>query len=113
MNTHSMTPDEQFTFVFKRLMDGWSEVWSFREVAALGLPACLPYLVMVKAQFLDELEGRPDFRKIVREPDKFSKDKRELASRTAIMSTESARVAVDSASLIFMHSIVDGAAMGF
>jgi hypothetical protein len=108
-----MNPDELFTEVYNRMLEGWHEVWSFREVSMVGLQVGWPHVVSLKEKFLKDLASGPDFQQIVRNPEEFAKiGFQELASRTARMSVGAAKTAVDSASLIFIHSIVDAGAVG-
>lgn len=110
-----MTPDEMYTLTFDRFMGGWGEVWTFREVAELGLPAIEPHLSRHKRRVMDNLVRSPEWANMVRNRDEFERmgGAEGVATRMTAMSLKSARASIDAASLVFAHSIVDAAAAGF
>jgi len=110
-----MTTDELFTYVYSRFTRGWAELSAFREVAEAGLPAAAPKIAQQKKELIGKLASQEGWAKAIKDPTEFHE--RGGVDGMAIEMTDnainSARSAVDAASLVFAHSIVDAAAVGF
>jgi hypothetical protein len=114
-NGRTMTPNQLYTHVFRRLIGGWGEVWAFREVAEAGLPAAAPRIARQKQQTMRGIMQSPEWPGMLRSQQKFDElgGADGLVAQMTGMSLKSAQAAVDAASLVFAHSIVDAAAVGF
>jgi hypothetical protein len=109
-----MTPNQLFTDAFYRMISGWAEVRTFREVSEAGLDSAGPKVEQRQLESIRLLASRPDFPKFLRDFDAINELGLEgVAKRTAEGSVVSARAAVDAASLVFAHTITDACATRF
>lgn len=108
-----MTPDQLYTQIYFQTTKAWTEVAAFREVSKAGLEVATPVIERRKLEDVRELMARPDFPSFLKDFDALNDLGAEgLAALTAKASMVSARAAIDAASLVFAHSIVDASAMG-
>ncbi len=117
-------PEELFTLTFLRTLNGFSLITSFREVAGVATDYAVPALVQRAMATLQDLDGEGVFDKLFIMPDgktRASKEKfmavtggiKEMARTMVAASIKSHSFAVDAASLVFAHSILDAAAYSY
>jgi hypothetical protein len=106
-----MSPNQLYTRVFNQVGSGRGEIEALREVAEEGIRLAGPRIAEKRREAIKETKflieaplrprsGRMPFSGVVRDP----------AESSAERTVGAARAAVDAASLVFMHSIVDSAA---
>ncbi|MBV8658701.1 MAG: hypothetical protein JO142_12830 [Burkholderiales bacterium] len=106
-----MSPDTLFAKIFNRLTIGWHEVETFRKIGKYGLPDASAQYYVEQEDFVAELIADENLSKCLVDVKTFVEDGH--ASRTPDFLTKSAisvfRLHLDSASLVFAHSILDAA----
>lgn len=110
------TPEELFTKTFYGINSRFTVVTSLRRVAALGMPAAIPIVYEDWLKFAHQLFHDPHY-------DKMFLDKQGaleagggvegMGMSMAESQMSKFKAAVDAASLVFAHSIVDSAALNF
>src|SRR4051812_2461124 len=101
-----------FSRVFLSLNQKWSDVYGFRQLVELGLPHAVKIVAADNLEATRQFMSQPDFDKVVLDRQKFMKYSgglQGMAAGLAEMQVANLRVSVDSASLVFMHSALDGA----
>jgi hypothetical protein len=110
------TATRVFTETFIRTMKGFGLISSFRAIANLGLKSSSDQIHNYWRGMMDALVYDPDFKGILTPIDPDSPIKR-ISSRTVAVAAQlemkNFGVAVDAASLIFAHSILDDAALQY
>lgn len=93
-------------------MNGVAVVGNFRRVATAGLAAGHETVIDEFAGFLSALPDDPEFSEIVQDRDRLLDPafRAEILSRAAKSTMEQAIAGVDSASIVFIHSLVDALA---
>lgn len=104
---------ELFTKVFLTLSTRWSEIYGFRQVAGLGLPHAAKILALDHLQSAKRFISDPANEEIFLDKAKFLESSGGPEVMGAAMTQKQLatfQASVDSASLVFMHSALDGAA---
>jgi hypothetical protein len=111
METESQnTANTLFTIAFRRLMNGWSVIRSFRQVANAGLP----YAREAVHQQNDALVKYLDFRRLFKRLDNKQSDasgddatRQWFTKALTDQAISNAVWSIDAASLVFAHSVLD------
>ncbi len=103
---------ELFNETFMRwVVDDWVVIHSFRRVAKAGLPMAREAVSTYAARLVQEYVGDPRNTGIyIGDPARREESLSMLSRSMAAADIENAQAAVDAASVIFAHSILDGAA---
>jgi hypothetical protein len=112
------TAEEVFSDTFGRFMRNWTFIMSLRQVADVALPIAEEALAAIHGDLVERVSVDPEYRKIVVKLDGSESDwdeglkafLRTGMTRTAI---NNARSAIDAASLIFAHSVLDDCAWSY
>ncbi len=104
--------EELFNEMFMRwVVDDWVVIHSFRRVANAGLPTAREAVSTNATRLVQEYFGDPRNAGIyIDDPAHREESLSILSSSMAAADIENAQAAVDAASVIFAHSILDGAA---
>jgi len=110
-----------FSEAFLRSLKGFAMVFEFRRIACIGLKSSFSDLLAYVTQLLYDLETNPDFAGIIvsidpNVPPRPGWSRRIVATSADYLvrqQQQSFSVAVDAASLVFAHSILDDAALQY
>ncbi len=107
-----MTQAEQvFNEAFFRTMASWGSILSFRTTVESGLPAAKQVIEQRNRAFIKDQLSRED--SMIRR-DKMTPDSAKMLIATITDSTiAQAQASVDAASIVFMHSVLDAAALDY
>jgi hypothetical protein len=111
-----MTEAEKlFNKATMRCFDRWGFILSFRVASALGTEGARKNIEAEKVRFLEELLREPGYDRIFVDKDAFFKDNppEKLVQVFTEATLAQAQVAVDAASIVFAHSVLDSAALDF
>ena len=106
------TANARFTQLFRRLNNGWSVLMSFRAVAKAGMPHARPFLARQYADVIDEWECTGVVSRVVigiKDSDGLSRVSQILKKGLTEQAMSNAALALDAASIVFGHSVVDEA----
>jgi len=104
------------TDTFLRYLKGFAFIFSFRWLASTGLERSFNFLRDDSLMLFQELETNPDYKGILIDIDPNRRSSPNWARVAAIAArgqAEGFSVAVDAASLVFAHSVLDDAALQY
>jgi hypothetical protein len=116
MKVNVKSAEELFNETFQRWTASWVIIWSFREVAEVGLPLAKSVVSAQKVALLSELLTKPEHEKLfLVDRQKLIEQKfgEKMAEFFASQSLRHARASVDAASLVFAHSVLDANAFDY
>jgi hypothetical protein len=105
-----MTAADQFMEISARFTKCWVDLQAFRQVARVGIPASQETLGERMLLYLRTLE-HPEFEPMYSEEE--IKSPEQAAEAWTKDAVSSAHAAVDAASIVFAHTLVETAAMGY
>jgi hypothetical protein len=106
------------TATFRRFWKNWATILSLRQVADVAIPIAAQPLSAIHRDFVDQLSVDPQYKKIIVNLDgseaTWDDDTKNLL-RTAMTAgvMTSAKAAIDAASLVFAHSVLDDSAWSY
>lgn len=109
------SPEELFTQAYNGIMSRFTAVYSLRRVANLGMPAATPKIYADCLAFAHQMFHDPQYEGMILDK-KGSLQAGGIEGMSKSMANNQLsmfKAAVDSASLVFAHSIVDSAALEF
>jgi hypothetical protein len=110
------TPVEIFTRTFHNITNRFSIVNSLRHVAELGLPGAIPGIYQEWTQFAHQLFNDPQYDDLFLDKEGAIREGGGVQGMGRMMAENQLRAfqsAVEAASLVFAHSILDSAAMDY
>jgi hypothetical protein len=103
-----------FNHAFLRTVDGWGVILSFRIVVQAGLQAAVATLSVENRRFIEEQTSKPPEESIFIGDASMPENLMELLSTSLTQTTTANAVAsVDAASFVFIHSLLDAAALDY
>lgn len=105
-----MTPDQEFTFVFRRMNNGWAIIDSLRNVAALGMPYAKKIVEVQHKSFVSELADSGDLEKFIigiKDAHDLKKTSDFVREKLTEQTMKNASYSVDAASLVFAHTVLE------
>ena len=115
-NFDCMTEAERlFNHVYKRWLSQVGFILSFRRATYEGMQGARKSIEAGNTQYVDGLMRRPDYNKIFLDKkgffDAFPPER--LSHELTEMTVGQAQIGVDAASIVFAHSVLDGAALDY
>jgi hypothetical protein len=112
------TAEEVFSETFGRFISNWSFVVSLRQISEVALPLAAGTLAPVHANAVEAISADPDYNKMFINLDgswsPWSEELKQLmSSGITATAVSNARKAIDAASLIFAHSMLDDSAWSY
>lgn len=106
------TAEEVFSETFGRFLSNWSFIVSLRQVSEVALPLAEKALAPLHAEVVEFIASDPDYSKIFVKldgsPSSLSDDlKQFIRASMTVTAVANARKAIDAASLVFAHSLLD------
>jgi hypothetical protein len=109
------TAEDVFSETFGRFTKNWTFIISLRQVADVALPIAQDALAAIHTDFVERASSDPQYKKLILKLDGSETTWNEATKKllrtgmteSAIMN---ARTAIDSASLVFAHSVLDDCA---
>lgn len=107
--------EDLFNETYYRCLDRWSVILSFRLVAEAGLPTATEIVSALNAYWVQQLISNSEYERIIRDKKAFveSGAAARMVEISTAKSVENAQASVDAASVVFAHSVLDGAALDF
>ncbi len=110
-----ISAEEMFNKVFNGVLSRWSIITNLREVGHAGLPYAKTHILQQRTEFVNQLATAPEYEGIIIDREKAISEG--FLDRFSEMMTKKTiadfQVAIDAASLVFAHTILDNAAFGF
>ncbi len=109
-------PEEIFTQTFHNITNRFSIVNSLRHVAEIGLSGAIPGIYQEWLDFSHKLVSDPEYDHLFIDKEKAIRDGGGVEGMGRMMAENQLRTfqtAVEAASLVFAHSILDSAAMDY
>lgn len=116
MTTEQIEASDLLTEIFLRFNSRMSAVSSFRIVASYGTPYAVGKVEADSINFANKLASDPEFEKMFTDRSRFIEYIGGLDGLASLMTARTIkdfRKAVDAASLVFTHSILDDASLGY
>jgi hypothetical protein len=112
------TAEDFFTDIFKRYLANWNVVISLRQVASVALPLAHSQLASLHKEQMAYIAEHPMAQRLIVEKDgthsPLSPDLQRFISQGATdTALKNADAAIDAASLVFGHSIIDDCALAY
>lgn len=104
----SVTPDQEFTIVFKRMNNGWATIDSLRNVAGLGMPYAKKIVEVQHKSLMSELTDSGQLEKFIigiKSTDDLTKTANFLRVQLTEQTMKNAAYSVDAAS--FAHTVLE------
>lgn len=102
------TAEDLFRDAFQRFLKSWSTIHSLREVVAAGQPSAEKALTSQNEDFWDALRNHSRFKTLFVNEELLNGETRdEVALGMAQSTIKKADVAMDAASIVLLHSILD------
>lgn len=110
--------DDVLSRMYARFIRNWAFIISLRQVADVALPMSEKALAAIHLEFVEQMSVDPEYKKIIvkldgRETTWDEKLKRLIQSGMTQGALANARAAIDAASLIFSHSVLDDCAWSY
>ena len=105
-----VTPDQEFTVVFRRMSNGWAIIDSLRNVAALGMPYAKKIVEVQHKSFVSDLADSGHLEKFIigiKDADDLKKTADFLREKLTAQTMKNASYSVDAASLVFAHTVLE------
>jgi hypothetical protein len=104
-----------FNQVFKRWTNRLGFILSFRRTFLEGMPGALQSIEAGNARYVDDLTTRPDYDKIFLDKKGFFEalSPGKLSRMLTELTVGQAQTAVDAASIVFAHSLLDASALDY
>ncbi len=107
---YSVTPDEQFTIVFRRMNNGWAVINSLRSVSKAGMPYAAKIVEVEQTSLVSGLTVSGQLKEfiigIVDDAD-LKKTADFLVQKLNEQTLKNASYSVDAASLVFAHTVLE------
>jgi hypothetical protein len=112
------TAEDFFTDIFKRYLSNWNVIISLRQVASVALPLAHSEIASLHKEQMTTIAEHPMAQRLIVEQDgahsPLSPELQRIisqgATETALMNADAA---IDAASLVFGHSIIDACALAY
>ena len=105
-----VTPDEQFTIVFRRMNNGWAVINSLRSVSRAGMPYAAKIVEVEQTSLVSDLTVSGQLKKFIIgivDDDDLKKTADFLSQKLTEQTLKNASSSVDAASLLFAHSVLE------
>lgn len=107
---YCVNPDQEFTVVFIRMNKGWAIIDSLRNVAALGMPYAKKIVEVQHKSLVSDLADSGELKKLIigiKDEDDLNKTADFVRKQLTEQMMKNASSSVDSASLVFAHTVLE------